>query len=80
MERLKAKYGGLVPKRKLLGTQGAHHKAYFDSGDYFRGGGKPSAAAAAQPPPPQLEPSQPAGARRSSQLGDGTHAAQQQQP
>ena len=60
---LKAKYGGMVPKRKLLGPQGAHK--YFDSGDYFGGGGKERL-----PPKLQPEPSQPA-MRRSSQLGDG---------
>ncbi|KAG7673411.1 hypothetical protein Ndes2526B_g03143 [Nannochloris sp. 'desiccata'] len=60
---LKAKYGGLLPKKKLAPRD---HK-YFDSADWQMG--KQKGGSATPKLQPKLEPSLPA-PRRSSQLGD----------
>jgi hypothetical protein len=68
---LKAKYGGLLPKKKLLPKD---HK-YFDSADWMinkqKGGAQPVGPGLPLHLRPKLEPMAPP-VRRSSQLGDGS--------
>eukprot|EP00887_Chlorella_sp_A99_P007618 scaffold20.g7618.t1 len=64
---LRAKYGGLLPKKKL----GVKDAKYFDSADWQLAKQKgPQAAPAVPGLAPKLEPSE-APARRNSALGDG---------
>lgn len=61
---LRAKYGGLLPKKKV----GVRDTKYFDSADWALSKQK---GAQQQPLQPKLEPSHIPAARRTSGLGDG---------
>lgn len=62
---LKAKYGGLLPKKKLM----PRDNQYFDSADWQMN--KQNGGAHHHLPQPKLQPSNPPPPRRTSQLGGG---------